>query len=536
MRNTILIVDDDPTTLGYLEQEMKRYFYKPICVSTGKDALAHIHEADLVFLDIKLPDMDGFEVLSKIRELNTTGSNCEVIIITGYGNQEIAIRALRMGAIDYIDKPLHLDDIRAAIGRAQEMIAKRENLAHKDTILVIDDDKDVSNKLRDLLVKEGYLAFCCYSGPEGLDLIAKNKIDVVVTDYQMGGMDGLQVLQNAKKLYQDIEVIMMTGHSDHDLAINSLRAGAINYLLKPINLDELLWSVQRAVEKIKLSRSSLYRNRELKLSAEIVAKMNQEQERIIHERSTELNKTQAQLFHTSKLATVGEMSAGMAHELNQPLGGMSLAAQTIRALKKRNMLSDEELDKSLSDIESSITRISKIIEHVRMFARQETLKFIQVDINKTIESALMLLGEQLRLHAIEVSNELTNNIPLIEGEPFQLEQVWINLISNARDALDVLGNDMNKKISIKSRTDGDKIIVEVKDNGIGMTKDQLHKVFEPFFTTKPPGKGMGLGMSISYGIVKAHDGKIEISSEKDKGTLITVSLPVRKIAAEEPNA
>ncbi|MGK5084628.1 response regulator [Bdellovibrionota bacterium FG-1] len=535
MSETILVVDDDQMILQYLEQELKRNFFNTICVGTGKEALLRVHEADVVFLDIGLPDMDGFEVLAQIKAAH--GSDAEAIVITGHGNQEVAIRALRMGAIDYIEKPIQLDDLRAALGRAQEMLAKKRNLIGKDTVLVIDDEKIVADKLGKLLEKEGYQVFCSYDGLQAIDFIQKNKVDVVVSDINMKGMDGIAVLTQAKKLFQDIEFIMMTGDSGQEIAVKCLRAGAMEYLTKPVDVDELLWSVQKAVEKIKLSRNSLYRNRELKLSGEIVAKMNQEQERIIQERSAALTQTQAQLVHTSKLATLGEMSAGMAHELNQPLGGISLVAQTMRKLKDRNALTDEELENSIRDIETSVKRISKIIQHVRTFARQEVLKFTLLEVNTTIESAFMLLGEQLKLREIAVVTGFGVDLPKIEGEPYQLEQVWINLISNSRDAMDSMAEECkisqqeyHKKLSISTRVEGEQLLIEVSDNGIGMSEAQKAKIFEPFFTTKPPGRGMGLGMSITYGILESHKATIQVQSCEKKGTTITVSLciPQRK--------
>ena len=177
--------------------------------------------------------------------------------------------------------------------------------------------------------------------------------------------------------------------------------------------------------------------------------------------------------------------------------------------------------------------MTKIIQHVRTFARQENLKFIEVDVNETLESAIMLLGEQLRIHGIELTRDFAASLPKIIGEPYQLEQVWINLITNARDALDEMGakhqaekTEFAKKLALRTWFEDNEVRVEAIDNGIGMTQDQLEKVFQPFYTTKPVGKGMGLGMSITYGILEAHKGKIEIRSEKGKGTTILVKLPV----------
>lgn len=534
---TVLIVDDDKIICEQLEKELKRNFFKTFLAADGKTAIETFdrERIDILLIDVRLPDMDGLEALTKVKEKKP---DCEVIIITGFGTQEIAIQSLRRGAIDYIEKPIKIDELNAALGRAQEKLAEKEELSYKNTLLVLDDDKEIVTRLKRFLEKEGYEVFGAFSGNQALDIIEKNKIDVVITDIKMDDLDGIEVLKRAKRLYKDIEGIMVTGYKDRELSINSLRAGAIDYITKPIDLEELLISVKKAIERINLNRNRLYRNRELKISSDIISKMNEELERRIEERSNELNDTQAQLFQTSKLATLGEMSTGLAHEMNQPLGGISLIAKNFRKLLERGRLSKEEIESGLDDIETSVKRMSKIIQHIRTFARQDTLKFIQVDVNETIDSALSLLGEQLRLHEIEVVTDLSTSLPRITGEPYQLEQVWINLITNARDAVDekekrisdgiLQVTDYKKVITISTTCDqGSKSIeLRVGDNGIGMTEEQREKIFDPFYTTKEVGKATGLGLSISYGIIENHKGKIETESKDGEGATIRVILPI----------
>jgi two-component system NtrC family sensor kinase len=367
---TVLIVDDDKIIREQLAKELKRNFFNTLLAADGKTALEKLSEnkVDILILDIKLPDMDGLEVLQKVKE-KTPG--CEVIVVTGFGTREIAVQSLRRGAIDYIDKPLDMEDLFAALGRAQEKLSEKEELSYENTILVIDDEEVIVKRLKKFLEKEGYAVFTALNGKEGLAVIASNKIDVVITDIRMGDMDGIEVIQKAKKLYRDIEGIVVTGHTDQELTVRSLRAGASDYITKPINLDTLLFSIKKATEKINLNRNQLYRNRELKISKEIISKMNEELERRIKERSQELSQTQAQLIQTSKLATLGEMSAGLAHEMNQPLGGISLTARNFQKLMERGKLTEEELASGLTDIESLVKRMSKIIQHIHTFARQD---------------------------------------------------------------------------------------------------------------------------------------------------------------------
>jgi signal transduction histidine kinase len=535
-RKAVLIVDDDQQVRGQLEEELRRAYFSPLSVGDGKSVLKLLETTpvDIVLIDVKLPDMDGIDLLEKIKAKNPTS---EVIVITGYGTEEIAIRALRKGAIDYIEKPLNFDELTAALGRAQERLISSRALPYKNTVLVVDDEKEVVDRLKRFLEKEGYSVYGCLNPQEALVCIAHNRIDVLITDVQMNGMNGLELLEKAKKLYPDIEGIVVTGCNTGEIAIKALRAGAFDYISKPLDLNDLLFSLSKAIERIHLNRNRLYRDRELKITSEIITKMNEELERRIEERSRELNKTQTQLFQTSKLATLGEMAAGLAHEINQPLNGIALISTSIRKLKEREMLTDDHLKSSLVEIDGLIKRMKKIIEHIRTFARQDALKFERVDIAKTVDSAMSLMGEQLRLHEIETEIRIEQDLPPVLGEPYQLEQVWINLMSNARDAVDekgeksargeILPQDYRKKITITAAYSAETKLVGVvfEDNGIGIGGEQKKKVFEPFFTTKEVGKSTGLGLSISYGIIENHKGRIEFDSSPGTGTSVRVFLP-----------
>jgi two-component system NtrC family sensor kinase len=533
-RYKILVLDDDAILRENLERELNRNYLDTRGVGTGAEALKILSQEhfDIALIDFKLPDMSGLTVLEKIKSKDP---DCEVIITTGFGTQDIAISALRKGAIDYLEKPVDFVELSSAIGRATEKLSQKSNLHSRTTILVVDDDRPVVDRLHRFLSREGFDSSSAYNGAEALAIIEKQKIDILVTDVNMGDMDGIAVLQQAKKMYHDIEGIVVTGVNDNEMSIKALRAGAADYLVKPVNLEELLVAIQRAQERIKLNRTRLYRDRELKISSEIISKMNEELERRIDERSRELSKTQTQLFQTSKLATLGEMSAGLAHEINQPLGGIALIAKTIRKLEERNKLTHDDLMHALDDIDSSVHRMTKIIRHIRVFSRQDTFKFIEVDVNDTIASSVSLLGEQLRLHSIALETDLAVALPKVEGEPNQLEQVWINLISNARDALDQKGtssairSDFQKKLVVSSSvsTDGRSVVVRFLDNGVGIPETNKQKIFEPFFTTKAVGKGSGLGLSISYGIIDSHKGTISIENEPSGGVCAVVTLPAR---------
>ena len=241
----------------------------------------------------------------------------------------------------------------------------------------------------------------------------------------------------------------------------------------------------------------------------------------------DLRNTQARLIQAAKLASIGQLSAGVAHELNQPLMVIRNTAQLIGRAVKKNRLEEDDLNGQLTAIERNTKRMMNIINHLRTFSRQSPLDFHPVDINRVIENTFLMMGEQLRLHDIEVKKDLAANLPRIQGDANQLEQVLLNLLINAGDAIETAGN--NRRVEMTTRiSDGVKGAIEIliKDTGGGISKECLEKIFDPFFTTKDVGKGTGLGLSISYGIVKDHKGEIEATETGPEGTTFRIRLPI----------
>jgi signal transduction histidine kinase len=234
-----------------------------------------------------------------------------------------------------------------------------------------------------------------------------------------------------------------------------------------------------------------------------------------------LRETQAQLIQASKMAAMGQFGAGVAHELNQPLAGIS-GYTDLLLLKMETETPEWRYAKKIED---QCVRMTKIVNNLRTFARQSKFEYAETDVNQPIDDALMLLGEQLRSHNIKVKRDLSPNLPKVLADANQLEQVFLNLVSNAKDAIDPRGSGT---ITIRSRQSASADFVEVLvvDTGTGMDSTTLSDIFNPFFTTKDVGKGTGLGLSISLGIIEDHGGRIEVHSVKDQGTAFRICLPV----------
>lgn len=257
----------------------------------------------------------------------------------------------------------------------------------------------------------------------------------------------------------------------------------------------------------------------------------------IDKKIKELDQKHIELIQSSKLATLGEMATGIAHELNQPLSGIRTRAQLLAKMIERGKTDPAKNLATQKEIVELVDRISRIIDHMRVFSRQDEQPFAPFDLRQSVEGCLNLLGEQLRLHAIEVAIDAREGLPRAYGEPSQIEQVLLNLISNARDAMDEKADMLRltpegtggycKRLDVTLNRSGDaELCIAVTDNGGGISEETRERVFEPFYTTKPVGRGTGLGLSISYGIITKHQGRIEVQSKVGQGTTFRIYLPI----------
>ena len=238
-----------------------------------------------------------------------------------------------------------------------------------------------------------------------------------------------------------------------------------------------------------------------------------------------------QIRHSERMAGIGELATGMAHEINQPLNTISLSIDNIIYSMDNKTLTDNYLKNKINKVFDNISRIKNIIDHVRTFSRDhEDFGQLEFDINKSIKSSISMISEQMSHKGIELIFNESELIPIIKGNTHRFEQVMLNLLINAKDAIEEKkikeNKNFDKRIDITTSYLNNQIKIEVKDNGIGMPTEIIDKVLLPFYTTKAPGEGTGLVLSISYGIIKELNGEIEIQSEVTKGTIIKIIIPI----------
>lgn len=249
----------------------------------------------------------------------------------------------------------------------------------------------------------------------------------------------------------------------------------------------------------------------------------------LRHRDEALQGAQNQLIQSEKMAAFGQLGAGIAHEVKNPLAGILGCAQ----LSLRKVEKETPLHRNLSLIEKETKRCRSIIENLLRFARQERGILGPIEINPVIEDAIQIVNHQLEIQKVKLGTDLAKDLPNIRGNANQLQQVLINLMMNAQQAME--GRPGSILVRTRRR-DAETVEVILSDTGPGMTKEIQKKIFEPFFTTKPGGKGTGLGLSVSFGIIRDHNGKISVDSAPGKGATFTISLPALGSQAAQPRA
>lgn len=243
---------------------------------------------------------------------------------------------------------------------------------------------------------------------------------------------------------------------------------------------------------------------------------------VVWEDITEERRLEYSLMQAGKLAAVGQLAAGVAHEINNPLAVITASAQM---LKMQTSERDEHFE--LVDlIDQASERAHHVVQGLLDLSRQREYQFTPLDVNETLRQAHNLISYQLQSADITLTLELADDLPPVKASADHLQSVWINLMINARDALATRPRERQLDIVTRLGLEGDHIQVLISDNGEGMTEDERERIFEPFYTTKEPGQGTGLGLSTSHRVIEQHGGEIDVLSEPDEGTTFVIRLPI----------
>jgi C4-dicarboxylate-specific signal transduction histidine kinase len=244
------------------------------------------------------------------------------------------------------------------------------------------------------------------------------------------------------------------------------------------------------------------------------------------DREKELREKQRQLVQAAKLASIGELATGVAHELNNPLNNIALIVGNELDKMRLGVVEGERIERELNLVQEQVNRAASIVNQLRTFGRGARHERGPLALKEVLGSALNLVRRQMELHNISIVMNLGGGTPYVLGDRLQLEQVFLNLLTNARDAVATVNQ---KEIVLSIRVGPEFVEISVRDSGTGMTADVQERVFDPFFTTKAVGKGTGLGLSITHGIIQSHGGMISVESAPGRGTVFTVKLPIMTV-------
>lgn len=425
-----------------------------------------------------------------------------------------------------------------------------ESSTHR--ILIVDDDENICRSLRLIFKKKGYEVETAGTGREAIDKVQGRFFNLALLDIRLPDMEGTELLPPLKETHPDMAVILVTGYASLETAVQALNQGALAYITKPLNMDEVLATVREAFEKQRLviENRILYQEAQRELTerkrAEAALKEYSERlEEMVEQRTKELKDAQEQLIRAERLAAISQLGASVCHELGNPLGVINNSVYYLNT-----MLSDRDgkVKKHLDIMGREIVRAKKITSDLLSLTEGKKPTLQKIQINTIVQGALSRTPVP---DTVAVITNLGGDLPPLMADPYQIEQVFFNIILNAAQAMtssspqpetrpegpaEPLGQISSvEPLSRAAKTpDGGRleiattvedrfIIAEFKDNGYGISEENLEKVFEPLFTTKA--RGIGLGLALSKKIVEAHGGSIEVESEVEKGTTFRIRFP-----------
>ncbi|MBU0545123.1 MAG: response regulator [Proteobacteria bacterium] len=484
MEYSILLVDDEEDFCQALGQRLERMGYIVYTATCGRDALTVFRDVNpmIVLMDVMLPDNNGLDLM---KQMKTENPDTEVIIITGHGNMELAIKSFQYDATDFITKPIDREALEQALDLATKKMFDRrrlqksaENKAMRDVVIneLVNDDVLVIGA--DYRIIDINLPMLCKLGVTREEVIGRFCYEV--THHQNSPCSGKDhpcpLIQsfNTKKPFQTTHV-----HLD-----NQNREIYYSISCYPI------FGNGQPTSAIEMFRD------------------------ITHE----INK-QKNLLQQSKLASIGRLAAGVAHEINNPLTTILTTA----------MLSQEDIEpknpmyKELEIIASETLRCRKIVVALLDFARQSKPLKKEYNLKELIEEIVLLTKKQAAFKDVRVESYCAADVGTVQIDKGQLQQAIINLILNGIESTDSGG-----EVSVIAKIDPDPgyVEIQIRDTGKGIPKEDLDKVFDPFYTTKE--SGTGLGLAITNGIIDQHGGVITVSTHVGQGSTFTIRLPFRQ--------
>ena len=555
----IMVIEDSPTQALKLQFMLDGQGWTTSMCGDAESALEQLGGVlpDLVLVDFHLPRMNGDEFVRQVR-MNVRTRELRVLMLTDSDTAETERKGFESGADAYVPKSA---DPEILLTRANALLRKTTPsiIVHgaapgfrRSRLLVVDDSPTYLYFIAAQLEEEGHEVVAVSSGREVLQEIEEQQFDCIVVDLVMPEMSGTELCAHLDAIRRKhdrlFQIVILTAQDSKEDMMHGLEAGADDFVGKSSESEILKARIRALLRRKFLHEENMritgeFKNKELELgraraekqAAEARGALAEALERSNGELAAayrELQETQSQLVQSAKMASLGALVAGIAHEINNPLAfvsnhlgtvtrGLDALVPEIEAhLSAAGGRTLDKVRQRLDAMRLGVDRVEDLVVKLRTFSRLDEAEVKTIEIEESIESVLTLLQHKLsdRLTVIRQYGDVKR----VSCFPGPLNQVLMNIVSNAVDAIEGTGT-----ITIATTRADRMLAISVTDSGCGIPAAIRDRVFDPFFTTKPVGAGTGLGLSISYGIVQRHGGLLEIQSEEGRGTEVTIKIPLQ---------
>jgi PAS domain S-box-containing protein len=505
----VVLIDDEADIREVTALSLTDAGYRVETAADGQTGLDRIASVDpqIVITDIRMPRMDGLQVLERVRQ---TGSHAEVIVVTAFGEMDLAIQALRLDASDFITKPIADASLHMALERAQERYTARKQVRDYTGLLERENARTARELSETIAIQKNLIANAL-DGIASFDrhgrMVSVNASLVRMLGYAderaIGGkrLDELFGPEAARDFREQLAGNRFGGRNRlllYEAALADARGRPVPVQVSAVGLDDTVPEI------------------------DIICFFRDLRELMALEREVA---DQARILHQDKMMSLGRLAASVVHEINNPLSGiLNYLRLMARILAQGPLDADhqEKFGRYLELVIQETGRCSGIVSNLLTFSRKTPPSRDPIDFTDLIERCLVLSRHKLELHDITVSHAVADHLPTVHGDANQLHQCIINLIFNAIDAMPD-GGTLDLRVSLNPDAPG--VIIAVRDSGIGISGMDRVRIFEPFFTTKDKGHGVGLGLSTVYGIMESHKGVVDVKSAPGQGTTFYLKLP-----------
>jgi two-component system, NtrC family, sensor kinase len=507
----IVLIDDEPDIREVMTLTLEDAGYRVYPAPNGEEGIATVKAVcpQMVITDIRMPVMDGIAVLEAVKK---NSPEIEVIVCTAFGEMDMAIRALRLDASDFITKPINNEALHLALDRAKNRYVDRKQIRDYTAILEVE-KAQTAEELKKIIEFQKNLLESSMDGILGLD----EKERVVVFNR---GMEQLLGYDRSKALHRMgfDQFFRPEGAARFKAALAGEKHGGTGRLFL---FETALTTAAGSDVPVQVSASALSIREE---RAGLVCFFRDLREIRRLEREVE---DQARILHQDKMISLGKLAASVVHEINNPLSGILNYLRLMLRMLSRGPVdggAQAKFQRYLTLVEEETSRCATIVSSLLAFSRKSPPSFETISVETLLSKCAVLSGHKLALNHIQFKSDAAPDLPPIRGDANQLQQCLINLIFNAIDAMPDGG-----ELIINARADAQnrQIVILVSDTGVGIPEADIPHLFEPFFTTKQQGYGVGLGLSTAYGILERHQGTIEVESRPGKGSTFTIRLPAQ---------